>query len=349
MSTVAMRADDLLVETINGILTDTCTPERIGGAEHGLDSALWRVLEESGLTLVGVPEPLGGSGGTLHDAAALIRASGYHAAPVPLADTLLAASVLAGAGINVPGGALALAIARPDVAYVAIPYAGMAKNVVVVSADRTALIEASSLTGAAGGSNYAGEPSLTISQADLASLANWAPVSEATNNLELVFAHAALARAGALAGALQRTLELCVQYANEREQFGKPIGKFQILQHYLSEIAGEASATGGAVDNAVDILVTSSDQSDHLAVCGAAKAYAGRAVTTVTRLAHQLHGAIGYTDEHRLQYTTRRLWAWRDEFGSESEWATMVGRSVCANGGAALWPRLTSWPAATSA
>lgn len=348
MSTVAMQADDLLIETINGILTDTCTPERTGAAENGLDTALWKVLEESGLTLVGVPESLGGSGGTRHDAAALIKASGYHAAPVPLADTLLAASVLAGAGIPVPAGPMSLAVARPGFAFVTIPYAGVAGHVVVVSDDRTALVEASAFAEARTGRNYAAEPSLTIAQTDLANLANWAPVSERNADLELAFAHAALARAGALAGALQRALELCVQYANEREQFGKPIGKFQILQHYLSEIAGEASATGGAVDNAVDILVTSADRNDHLAVCGAAKAYAGRAVTTVARLAHQIHGAIGYTDEHRLQYTTRRLWSWRDEFGSESEWSAALGRSICANGGAALWPRVTSWPGAAT-
>ena len=340
-----MRADDLLIETINGILTDTCTPERIGAAENGFDVPLWTLLEDSGLTLVGIPEVFGGSGGTRHDAAALIRAAGYHAAPVPLADTLLAASVLAHAGIPVPSGPLALAVARPDVAYVAIPYAGVAEHIVVVSADHTALVEAATFGEAKRGGNYAAEPSLTISQTELANLANWATVSEPKSDLELTFAHGALARAGALAGALQRALELCVQYANEREQFGKPIGKFQILQHYLSEIAGEASATGGAVDNAVDILVSSSDRSDHLAVCGAAKAYAGRAVTTVTRLAHQIHGAIGYTDEHRLQYTTRRLWSWRDEFGSEAEWAASLGRSICSHGGAALWPRITTWPA----
>jgi acyl-CoA dehydrogenase len=348
MSEIAMRADDLLIETIDGILTASCTPERIGAAENGFDAGLWKVLEESGLTLVGVPEALGGSGGTRHDAAALIRAAGYHAAPAPLADTLLAASVLAGSGIPVPAGPLALAVARPNVAYVAIPYAGAARHVVVVSSDRTALVDVSAFTEAKRGGNYAAEPSLTIGRPELANLANWASVSEPRSDLDLVFAHAALARAGALAGALQRALELCVQYTNEREQFGKPIGKFQILQHYLSEIAGEASATGGAVDNAVDILVTSSDRDDQLAVCAAAKAYAGRAVTTVTRLAHQIHGAIGYTDEHRLQYTTRRLWSWRDEFGSESEWASALGRSVCANGGAALWPRITTWPAATA-
>jgi acyl-CoA dehydrogenase len=340
----AMRADELLVETIESLFGDTCTPERIGAAEGSMDQSLWKVLEESGLTLVGVSETDGGSGGSRHDASALIRASGYHAAPVPLADTLISARVLSSVGIAIPAGTLALAICRPGYETVGIPYAGVASHVVVVSEGRTALVDAEALSGATRATNYAGEPSLSITQSEIANLASFAPAAQPKGDVELVLALAALGRAEALAGALQRTLDLCVQYANEREQFGKPIGKFQILQHYLSEIAGEAAAAGGAVDNAVDILVTSNDRADHLAVCAAAKAYAGRAVTTVARLSHQLHGAIGYTDEHRLQYTTRRLWAWRDEFGSESEWATQLGRSVCEQGGAALWPRITTWP-----
>ena len=71
-----------------------------------------------------------------------------------------------------------------------------------------------------------------------------------------------------------------------------------------------------------------------------------RAAGTICRLAHQLHGAIGYTDEHRLHYTTRRLWSWRDEYGTEAEWAAVLGASLMQAGGAALWPALTGWPPA---
>ena len=147
-----------------------------------------------------------------------------------------------------------------------------------------------------------------------------------------------------MAGALERVVDLSVQYANEREQFGKQIGKFQTIQHYLAEMAGEAAAAGGALDTALDVATSSADTEQHILVIAAAKAYAGRAVNTVNRLAHQIHGAIGFTDEHRLQYSTRRLWAWRDEFGSESEWATVLGRAIASGGGDALWPVLTRWP-----
>ena len=110
---VAMRADELLIETIEALLGDHCTPERIGAAEGGADAALWTLLEDSGLTLVGVPEARGGSGGSMHDSAAIVKAAGRHAAPVPIADTLVAASLAAAAGLDVPAGPLALAIDRP--------------------------------------------------------------------------------------------------------------------------------------------------------------------------------------------------------------------------------------------
>ena len=59
-------------------------------------------------------------------------------------------------------------------------------------------------------------------------------------------------------------------------------------------------------------------------------------------IAHQVHGAIGVTDEHALPWFTKRLWAWQDEFGSAREWAALLGRGVVADGGAGLWPRLSA-------
>jgi acyl-CoA dehydrogenase len=149
-----------------------------------------------------------------------------------------------------------------------------------------------------------------------------------------------------MAGALQQAVDLSVQYANEREQFGRPIGKFQVIQNYLAEIAGEAAAAEAAADNAVDVLAAGAGVQDIGRIVGAAKAVTGRAAGIVNRIAHQIHGAIGFTDEHRLQYTTRRLWSWRDEYGTDAQWATVLGTSLCRAGGAALWPTLTTWPPA---
>jgi acyl-CoA dehydrogenase len=347
-SQLALRADDLLVETIDGLFANNCIPERLAAAEtaNGFDAALWSLLVENGLTLVGLPESIGGSGGTLHDAIAIVRASGFHAAPVPIADSIAAAFVCAGAGLSIPSGVLAFAISEGPATSdrtVRVPWGGAAEHLLAVSADGVATVPVSPEIIVARGHNYAGEPWIDVASSIFTS--GNRIVSEHVTP-QPTRATAALFRSAAIAGALDRTVELCLQYANEREQFGKPIGKFQILQHYLSEMAGESAATGAAVDNAVDVISAHMGLEEAVLASAAAKAYAGRAVATVTRLAHQLHGAIGYTDEHRLQFWTRRLWAWRDEFGSESEWAAVLGRAVASSGGAALWPRITSWPPA---
>ena len=334
-----MRADDLLVETIEGLLSKEVTPERIHAAEGGMDASLWTLLEDNGLTSVGVPESAGGMGGTLHDLGAIVRAAGRHGAPVPIGDTLVAATFLTGAAI--PSGPLALAVVRNDRPVIRVPWGGVAEHVVAVSDDGVALHPVGSMPISARGDNYAGEPWIEVA-AD--ALRAGAVPSEAGPR------HAqgagAFARAMLMAGALERVVDLSVQYANEREQFGKQIGKFQTIQHYLAEMAGEAAAANGALDTALDVASSSTDLEERILVIAAAKAYAGRAVSTVNRLAHQIHGAIGFTDEHRLQYSTRRLWAWRDEFGSESEWATVLGRAIASGGGPTLWPLVTRWPGA---
>jgi acyl-CoA dehydrogenase len=338
-----MRADDLLVETINTLLADQCTPERIAAAEGSLDADLWTLLYDNGLAAVGVDEAQGGSGGSLHDYAAILIAAGEHAAPVPLGDTLLASHFCAASGLVIPSGPTALAIERAGRDTIRVPWGGVATSVVVVTEAGVGLTTPSALTITGRGENYPGEPWIDIT---LASATAATGTSSVHVTPRVALFSAALMRSALIAGALQRAVDLCVQYAMEREQFGKPIGKFQALQHYLAEMAGEAAAARAAVDTAVDIVVTGGSIDDCENTAAAAKAYAGRAVATVTRLSHQLHGAIGYTDEHRLQYSTRRLWAWRDEFGSEAEWAAVVGRSIINAGGPALWPTVTRWPAA---
>jgi alkylation response protein AidB-like acyl-CoA dehydrogenase len=191
------------------------------------------------------------------------------------------------------------------------------------------------------GHNYAGEPHATVSAAN----AGRRQVG-GTVTLSSARAAMALSRALLMAGALQRAVELSVQYVLEREQFGRPLGKFQVLQHYLAQMAGEACASEAAADNAVDIVGAGVPAAEQRRAIAAAKAVSGRAVSMMNRLAHQIHGAIGFTDEHRLQLTTRRLWSWRDEHGTESEWSALLGRDLVAAGSAALWPMLTTWPPA---
>ena len=143
-----------------------------------------------------------------------------------------------------------------------------------------------------------------------------------------------------MAGALEAVLALTVQYANDRVQFGRPIGKFQAVQQQLAVLAENVAAAGVIAAAAVEAAAGKGDPAFAIAV---AKARVGEAAGKVAEIAHQVHGAIGFTHEHRLHHLTRRLWSWRDEFGVESEWQQELGRLAAARGADGLWPLLTSW------
>jgi acyl-CoA dehydrogenase len=131
-------------------------------------------------------------------------------------------------------------------------------------------------------------------------------------------------------------MDYALSYANERVQFGRPIGKFQAIQHMLAVAAGHfaaASATG-------DALFESERLGDDAFAVAIAKSRCGEAAGKVAAVCHQVYGAMGFTQEHPLHFATRRLWAWRDECGAESYWQERIGRLICAAGGEGFWPLL---------
>ena len=137
-----------------------------------------------------------------------------------------------------------------------------------------------------------------------------------------------------MTGALETILSLTVRYAQERVQVGRPIGEFQAIQQQISVLASHVAAAVAAAQGAID-RAARSDADFEIA---AAKTRIGEAAGISAVIAHQVHGAMGFTHEHSLQLSTRRLWAWRDEFGSEAEWAEWIGRAVARVGGSGLWP-----------
>ncbi|GAA2579891.1 acyl-CoA dehydrogenase family protein [Actinomadura fulvescens] len=270
----------------------------------------WPALEEAGLTGIGVPEDAGGSGGTLAEAAAVLRIAAYHAAPVPLAETAwLAGPLLASAGLPLPAGPLTAVVGEPR----RVPYARSARRLVVLDAGRVSVFDLAR-AGITPGANLAGEPRDDVSLASVRPEAT-APTSLTAADVRL---RGALARAVQLTGAARRALDLTVRYAGEREQFGRPIGRFQAVQQQLAELAGEVAVADVAVRAAVGT------PDDPVAVA-AAKANASRAAGTVAAIAHQIHGAIGVTEEHELRRATLRLWSWREEYGDEHHWAGVLG------------------------
>jgi alkylation response protein AidB-like acyl-CoA dehydrogenase len=90
--------------------------------------------------------------------------------------------------------------------------------------------------------------------------------------------------------------------------------------------AADAIARGGAFDDAIFLEAT------------AAKIRSSEAAQEGAAIAHQVHGAIGFTNEHILHRYTLRMLAWRDDFGNESYWAVELGNKIAKRGADEFWP-----------
>ncbi len=348
--------ENILADTATRLFQDLCTPAVINDAENGaFPEQLWSTLEEAGLTLTWVPAELGGTGAEIADGFTVIRIAGQFAAPVPLAETMMAGLVLAQAGIETPPGKLTLAPVLPDErielgadgklrgAATSVPFARHADHIAVLAhrggSPVVALVAAK---GCATGedTNLAGEPRDHVSFDGVTPVA----VRDAPDGFgaDTITALGAAVRAMQMSGALARVLDQSVQYATERVQFGRPISQFQAIQHTLATLAGEVAAATAAADAGAEALGGGLRLDDAaLAEVATAKLRVGEAAGTGSAIAHQAHGAMGFTYEHSLHHATRRLWSWRDEFGTENEWAVRLGRLFARQGADALWPTVT--------
>jgi acyl-CoA dehydrogenase len=353
-----MGSENLIVDTATRIFADFCDPQTINRAkDDAWQAPAWNALEEAGLTLAWVPDNLGGAGAELADGFAVLREAGRFAAALPLAETLLAGWLLARAGIASPKGAMTCAPVRNGEKLTlsgngtlngslrSVPFAKGARHLAVL-ARREAGGAAVALVDVAQariteGTSIGGDPLNAVSfNAARPSAIKDAPAGLDAQDLLLM---GAAARAMQMAGALEAILNLAVGYANERVAFERPIAKFQAVQHNLARLAGEVAVAIAAAGSAADAIATATafDEAVFLEAASA-KIRVGEAAGEGAAIAHQVLGAIGFTQEHTLHRFTRRLWAWRDDFGNESFWAVKLGNLVATKGADGLWPMLAA-------
>jgi len=351
-----LEPDPLIIETAERVCADLCSAECVNAAEDGTwPSELWEAMESTGLSLAWVPESSGGPGASIADGFAVVRTSARSAVPVPVAETLCAGWLLAQAGLTVPTGPMSVAPVRAgeEIRYEsgmlygiasAVPFVACAEHLAVIVSDGAAPVVALVPAGACTcvpGVNLAGENQGSV-EFDAAPCTDSGRFS-ASDPIDALQRMGAAIRCQQMAGALERILELSLEYARERVQFGRPIARFQAVQHNLASLAGECAAAGAAADAAVSAIIRHGiDDARTLFAVASAKIRAGEAAGTGAAIAHQVHGAMGFTREYSLQQSTRRLWAWRDDFGAESVWAMRLGESTIDAGARNLWPALTS-------
>jgi acyl-CoA dehydrogenase len=288
-----------------------------------------------------------------------LRVAGRFAAPIPLAETMLAAWVASSAGLEVSERPMTVGPVRADDRLTLerdgngwrlsgrasrLPWAKNAARIVLLAdgPDGEMAVSLDGLAGAevATGHNMAGEPRDTLSFSGLRVAGDAVAAAAVGVDRAALYRRGALARAVLMAGAMERALDTAVTYAGERKQFGRPIAKFQAVQQQLAVMAGQVAAAGAAADVGVEALALD-DPARQEFLIAIAKTRVGDAATLASEIAHQVHGAIGFTKDYSLQLSTRRLWSWRDEFGGDTEWAARIGAYVCAGGADALWPTLT--------
>ena len=345
-----------VTEALTNAVTDACGrhPASAGKAnEAGWNVALWSALDQIGITLLSVPEEMGGADGDLVTLAAVLEVLGKHSAAVPLAETaLLAGWLLAECYAPIPAGPMTAAIGGPRVSLVQesgawvldgalarVPWGRHADHLVVLVGRHVVTIGRDQFA-LRPGTNLAGEPRDDVAfhrRVIPAGQVHILPEDSAVD-ARLFAARGAVGRLALMAGAARRALEMSLAYASERHQFGRSIGKFQSVQQQMAVMAGEVLLCKVAAESAARAL--DEGTSWELAV-PAAKVSAGQAAGTVARITHQIHGAIGFTEEHDLRHSTTRIWSWREEFGSVGQWALQLGALVVAAGPDGLWPLLT--------
>lgn len=347
----ATGADPDVVAALTEIFDDYRSRRGAPTAEVELDRTLWGQLDDLGLTRLTAPEADGGSGASWSEAAALLRLAAAAAAPLPLAEhDLLAGWCLRAAGLDAddrlrtvcrpdPGGhALNVTWARDAERIVALWEDGEQWRVADVPRDRVTIVP---------GRNVAGEPCDTVSF-DVADLAAGPVVPDRVGRQ--FHLRGALARCVQVCGAMDRVRDIVLAHVTDRVQFGRPLSRFQAVQHLVADITSEAALASGATDAAVARAVASDwDDPGMLFAVGVAKSCTGHAASLVVRSAHQALGAIGTTLEHELGLLTRPILSRRSEYGSVYEWDQTLAALATTAGRDGLWPlMLTGSPRRSS-
>ena len=305
---------ELILDTASRIFSDHCDKSLLDSCERGgMPQDLWLLLKKNGFNQLGMDE----SGTSISDLYEFLLECGRYAVPMPISEILLMnlwfgdIGEISGVGelreekvLNVPHGS---GINRVGVITKGQNTVSLITDIEIMERDY----------------NLAGE------SRDVLNFRSENQISVATDP----FAQMALTRVCLMAGCMQTVLDLGVQFASEREQFGRSISKFQAIQHNLAIVACEVAASRRAAEAAIDAL----GDTRFVLEVAAAKSRVGEAAGLVAEQVHQIHGAMGFTQEHRLHHYTKRLWAWRDEWGNEFYWQSLLGQDISKLGADSVW------------
>ena len=305
----------------NDVLDDLASPARVRahtGTKASFDPALWTAMVDQGWLGVEVGEGTGGLGLGSVEVAVLVEELGRHAAPVPFVPTVLALDALGTAGDDawvarlLNGDAIACVAWDPAAP---VPYAPSADIAIVLTDDG---VYATELGDAASGNRPRREPAM-----DLTRELGWLHFDPATSRrLGGPDARTRLLDRGAtftsadLLGSATRALDMSVEYAKDRVQFGRPIGSFQAVKHRCADMLVDVEGMRSTVYWAAWCI--GAGDPDASVAASTAKIWCADASKRVMASALQVHGGIGFTWEHDLHFFLKRAQLDQLAFGDSS-------------------------------
>ncbi|WP_395331992.1 acyl-CoA dehydrogenase family protein [Novosphingobium sp. BL-8H] len=297
-----------LLEPFVRMLETICPPAAVRAVEQGEPiEAIWNEFNASGFLDALVDDDRGGAGLSFSDLEPLFEAMGANTVPLPVGETMIARALLAKAEIEFGQGPIALATSH----FGPVPCWCVADQVLVDDGEHLVLVDTPMVAPCSNALPFTFE----LSNAALPKRV----IPRPAGGLRVL---AAVLRSAMIAGAAGRLLETTVAFANERAQFGKPIGRQQALQQNLAVMAQDIVA----VRIAAQIGCACGLEPNPLAAA-VAKVTASTAAGRIAATAHAIHGAIGISEEFDLQLLTRRLHDWRLADGAESYWSASLGQA----------------------
>lgn len=341
---------EMILEVVEKIFKDHVHKETVDLVEHGdWAKEVWQLLTNSELLNVAIPEAAGGAGGDLDDLLNIYRIIGQFAVPIPFVETTLANYFLDSFKLlttnntlsyclpqdtlqindddTITGYLVNVAWARHVKELVAFAYSSKGIQPVHIALDTAELSY---------GKNIAGEPRETVSFNKVKILQK---SQQVLNDEQIQFINTldTATKIALMCGAIEKIFALTVQYSKERQQFGRPIHRFQLVQQHIAVLAGEQAIASSSFENMVSSLLEGSEQLD----VAFTRVRLDEASKLVSSSAHQVHAAIGVTHEHRLHQYTRRLWAWRDEGLTARYWNKVIANTLLSAKNEDLWSFLT--------
>ena len=288
-----MQDIKLICDSLERILQDAPLEgiDRDGGTGDTA-AQLWSALEESGFALMAVSEEDGGLGASLADCLPIASLCGQCALPAPLVDDLCARAICSSAGLEPGTGRLGMLISDRGSAYLAhglqveqaLHFEAGQCRLIAIESDALSPFE----RGEDGGAILDLDKARVIAETDAP---NW--LSEQTYR-----ALGAAFRSAQMAGAMRAILDITLKYTSEREQFGRPLAKFQAVQQLLSDMACETAAAAAVIELVGDALRADPLVGGQaLSEIAAAKVRCGSAAEIVAANAHQAHGCLLYTSD----------------------------------------------------